>query len=358
MRILRLYHRIPPMKGGMEKHILFLSKYQNNDNFISVYFNQGEQTSENDIKILPFLKLYKIRPNFIGVFLFYIFVLLKLIFKQQKFDVIHLHGDWSSLVFSKLIKKLTKAKITVFTFHGMITNNYAHQKLLPKFLKDIDLIFTTGYESGKLIKALTYKEIIIQPSGVADFFFQTTPKTFEANNFKIVTVANLHPVKNLSLILDIAKKCKECEFLIIGEGVEKSFLLNKISLDKINNIKLIGYKSAAEIKEIFDISDCFLLTSLEEGTPTAALEAIASGLPIISSNAGGIDHIIKDSKNGFVINNFEKSDYIDKIMLLKQDINLRKNISENNLNISKDYRWNYVAGRITQLTKKCFDAKK
>ena len=357
MRILRLYYLLPPMKGGMEKHIYNLSKFQSKYNEVSVFFNQGDPISSNDKKILPSFRLYRIRPMFIGIFIFYIFIILKLIFDRKRFDVIHIHGDWSSLVFIKVLKQLTKAKIVAFTSHGLITNSYTHRKFLPMSLKNVDLIFTTGHESAGIVQKMVNKQVIIQPSGINNIFFQSSEKYFENDKFTLVTVANLVPVKNINLILEIAKDLPDIKFLIVGEGPEKEMHENAIKSNKLKNVKLVGFKSPVEIKKIYDESDCFLLTSLAEGTPTSALEAMTSGLPILASNAGGLNNIIIDGINGFVIDNFDKQNYVDKIKLIRDNIELRKIIYHNNKENSVNFRWDNVAERITRLTKECFNEK-
>lgn len=358
MRILRIYYLLPPIKGGMEKHIYHLSKFQSKDNEVSIFFNQGDPVTLNDKKIFPLIKFYKIRPLFVGVFIFYISIIFKLLFDRKKFDVIHIHGDWSSLVFIKALKKLTKAKIVVFTSHGIITKSYTHRKFLPMTLKNVDLIFTTGHESGGIVQKMVDKQVIIQPSGINDIFFKSSENINKNEKFSVVTVANLVPIKNIHLILEIAKDLPDTEFIIVGDGPEKEFHHNTIKINNLKNVKSLGYKSAEEIKKIYDESDCFLLTSFAEGTPTSALEAMTSGLPIVTSNAGGISNIIIDGINGFVIDNFEKENYINKLKLINKNSELRKIIYWNNKEISENFRWDKVADRITRLTKECLDEKK
>ena len=77
---------------------------------------------------------------------------------------------------------------------------------------------------------------------------------------------------------------------------------------------------------------------------------MACGLPIVSSNAGGLGNIVKDNINGFIINDFDKNRYIKKIKLVYKDIELRKKIFENNKKLSKNYTWDSVAGNITRIT--------
>ena len=357
MKILRLYYLLPPKLGGMERHIVNLSKFQSHEHEVSIFFNYGDKVSSKDVKLLSFVKLFKIRPLFLGIGVFYLAIIFRLLFIREKFDVVHIHGDWSSLVFLKLIKKVAKAKATVFTMHGQLTTNFAHQKLLPKLIKTLDLVFTTGSETSIELSKLSNVEVNIQPSGIDKIFFTDSTKKKELNNFHVISVANLFPVKNVDLIIEIAAKLENIKFSVIGAGPEKEKLQNIIIEKQLKNIELIGFKRISEVKEYYQQSDCFLLTSFGEGTPTSVLEAMACGLPIVSSNAGGIGNIVKEYKNGFVINDFDKNKYIEKIKLLKNSSDLLSEISINNRNLSQNYKWSIVADNITSKTLKIFNQK-
>jgi glycosyltransferase involved in cell wall biosynthesis len=357
MKILRIYITIPPLLGGMENHISQLTKYQlKNNHHVKVFFNEGEPISKNDEKICK-LKLHRWKPQFLGMFIFYFLIVLKLLFKKQQFDIIHIHGDWSSLLFVKLLKKLTKAKIVVLSLHGQLTEKYTHQRLLPNLVQDIDLIFSTGYDTAKELERLSGKKVIVQPSGISEISFEEFEKKYENDKFTIVTVANLFPKKNIELVLEIAKELKECKFVIVGDGTHRSVLENIINIQNISNVELVGFKSSEEVREYYQKSDCYLLTSFAEGTPTSALEAMACGLPIVSSNAGGLGNIVKDYENGFVINDFDKSRYIQMLQLLKNNVDLRKKIFEINRALAQHYKWDNVAQNITNKMKEVLNEK-
>lgn len=347
MKILRIYTKLPPLKGGMEKHIYNLSKLQlENNHFVKLFYNDGDPISSNDEKICK-LKLHKWRPQFLGISVFYFLILLKLFFKKKTFDIIHIHGDWSSLLSVKLLKKLTNAKIVVLSLHGQLTEKYTHQKLLPKLVQNVDFVFSTGYDTARELEKLSGKKVIVQPSGINNIFFEEFIKSYDNDRFTIVTVANLFPKKNIELVLEIAKELKGCKFIIVGDGTHRAVLVNIIKTQNISNVKLLGFKSAVEVREYYQQSDCYLLTSFSEGTPTSALEAMACGLPIVSSNAGGLGNIVKEYENGFIINNFDKSRYIEKIELLKNDVDLRNKMFEINRSLAQHYRWDNVAQNIT-----------
>jgi len=357
LKILRLYYLLPPKVGGMEKHIYNLSKLQYKTNDVKIIFNYGDKVNQNDIKVLSFLKLFKIRPLFIGIILFYLAVIKELLFKKQSFDIIHIHGDWSSLLFVKLLKKLTNAKVVVLSLHDQLTQKYTHQRLLPKLVQNIDLIFSTGYDTAIELEKLSGKKVVVQPSGINEIFFEEFEKKYENDIFTIVTVANLFPKKNIELVLEIAKELRECRFVIVGDGTHRAVLENIIKVQNILNVELVGFKSAVEVREYYQKSDGYLLTSFAEGTPTSALEAMACGLPIVSSNAGGLGNIVKEDENGFIIDDFEKSRYVEKIKLLKNDVELRKKMFKLNTKMAQNYRWDKVALNITNIMQDTLNKK-
>lgn len=341
----------------MEKHIYNLTTFQNeNCHNVSVYYYDGENISKNDVKIKTFNN-YNIKPQFINILAFYSSICLKLIFKKTQFDIVHIHGDWSSLLFVKFLKKLISAKVVVLSLHDQLTEKYTHQKLLPKLVQDIDLIFSTGYDAARELEKLSGKKVIVQPSGINELFFEEFEKKYKNDKFTIVTVANLFPKKNIELVLEIAKKLRECRFIIVGDGTHRTVLENIIKIQNISNMELVGFKSAVEVREYYQQSDCYLLTSFAEGTPTSALEAIACGLPVVSSTAGGLGNIVKEYENGFIIDDFDKSRYIKKIKLLIDNLDLRKKMYKNNILLAQEYKWKNVAQNITYQMEKILNEK-
>jgi glycosyltransferase involved in cell wall biosynthesis len=358
MKILRLYLRVPPLKGGMEKHIEYLTKWQlANSNKVRLCFNCGDSIGEKSIQILPKVKLYATRPQALGIFIFYLIAMVRIFFAREKYDVIHIHGDWSSLVFGKLLKKITSSKLLIFSLHDELMPIFAHKKLLPKLLNNAGLIFSTGYSAVSHLQQACNTPLIFQPSGINSIFFETYNKNFNQKKFTIAIVANLFKKKNIELVLEIAMELKSCKFSIVGEGPHGGYLKNIKEVKKINNVEFVGFKQPQEIKQLYRISDCYLLTSLSEGTPTSMLEAIACGLPIITSNAGGVSNLIKDYVNGFVITDFDKKKYVNAIEKLLVDVDLRKEVFNNNLLLAKSYSWENVAKNITDLTRRGLNEK-
>jgi L-malate glycosyltransferase len=344
MRILRLYTRLPPLLGGMENHIAQLTKAQillGHD--VTVYFNLGSKVSVNDVRVSR-IPLSQIKPQFIGVFFYYFLTFFRLIFNSQKFDLVHIHGDWSSLIFSRLIKKIVKAEKLCMTIHDELSSNRLSKKALGILIKHVDVIFVTGHAIAQQLKKLTDKEIIIQPSGVNNIFFKVRERTFHLMPLKIIIVSNLVKKKNLGLVLDIAKKLPLFSFLIVGDGPEKKYLEDRVKYEKIDNINMIGYKTSNELHFLYYQADIFLIVSIKEGTPTAMLEAMVCGLPVISSGAGGVKNILQS--NHCIVENNKKESYVSLISELAKDVSKLKNISINNRLLASSLSWENVAKNI------------
>ena len=121
-------------------------------------------------------------------------------------------------------------------------------------------------------------------------------------------------------------------------------LENIIRRENIDNVELVGFKSAEVVRKYYYESDCYLLTSLSEGTPTSILEAMACSLPIVSSNAGGVKSIL--GKHNCVADLSNKYQFIDCLSNFSVNVKLRRDISIKNRIQSEKYAWKSVAKNI------------
>ena len=114
--------------------------------------------------------------------------------------------------------------------------------------------------------------------------------------------------------------------LVAGEGPLKSELLGLISKYQLNNnIKLIGFRSdRARLLQLFDI---FVLSSLDEGTPMALLEAMATGLPCLVTDVGGNRNVIENGVDGILIPPGETNLLTNMLLKLLNNKSLRDRLS-------------------------------
>lgn len=349
MRLLRFYPKLPPCTGGMEQHIRLLSIEQRKMGFeVCIFFNAGQKVSDEDVQILPLIPLHKIKPKAVGIFLFYLGVIIHLIFHKKKAHSIHIHGDWSSFIFGKTIKRLCRANKLFFSIHGAVdAYKNVRKNLLLSSVKKADAVFCTGNNAYEFIRDHSHSHF--QPSGLQEHFFRDrNPSKHE--RFTVITVANFVPVKNHWSLLKVAESLKEIDFIWIGEGPMKE-KMKAYSLKKdLSNVLFKGFLASETIAEELQRAHVFLMASTREGTPTSLLEAMASGLPVVTSHAGGISNIIEDGKNGYLIRDpMDFEAYITPLKLLMEKEKLRKEMGQANEKKAREYRWGKVAMNITKI---------
>ncbi|MFX0200461.1 MAG: glycosyltransferase [Candidatus Hodarchaeota archaeon] len=146
----------------------------------------------------------------------------------------------------------------------------------------------------------------------------------------ICCIANFLPPKGLeylirALHLLLEKGQKDFIALIIGEGPLRLKLERLVrEFDLVENIRFLGSMERKEIFQILTITSIFVLSSEWEGLPTAVMEAMAAGCPIVATAVGGIPELVNDGETGFLVQACEPEALAQKIAQLLKDRGLRE----------------------------------
>lgn len=151
-------------------------------------------------------------------------------------------------------------------------------------------------------------------------------------------------LKALSLIKD---EIKEYEVFFIGGGDEyyRKILEGFIRRNGLSNVRFTGKISYHQLRSLYSRASLMALTSLQETLPMSVLEAMASGIPPLASNVGGLSYLIESFVNGVKVNPYDEKDIADKLLALINDKNLRRKISENAKRTAEEYRSDKIALR-------------
>jgi L-malate glycosyltransferase len=139
----------------------------------------------------------------------------------------------------------------------------------------------------------------------ADVFRLRQDLALAENDFVIGSVGRMiDRVKQFSLLIKAFKifseSAKDVKLLLVGDGPDRLFLEQlAVDLQMQDNIIFVGYQSDTQI--FYELMDIFALVSSTEGFGIAAVEAMFTGLPVISSNVGGLPSIVVHEETGFII---------------------------------------------------------
>lgn len=273
--------------------------------------------------------------------------LRKLIDKEQIDTIVC--GKSQELSIAIMASKLSAKKPKVFfyqqmqsgivkkdLFHNWIYKNITGAIVISEFMVN-QLIQTTNIKPDKI-------ELI--PIGIdINKFFPSKEKLEETktklnlspNNFLIIYVARFDQHKDqLTLIKAFAEAgLPDCHLILIGDNTvgETDYLgLCKKMTDEKNladKITFLGFRD--DLAEIFRASDLFVIPSRSETLGMVVLEAMASGLPVIGTNSGGIPDIITHNKNGLLFEPREYKTLSDLILELYHKKEKRESIAKNGL---------------------------
>ncbi len=236
-----------------------------------------------------------------------IFQLQKL-YKKYKPDIIHLHSSKAGLLGRIAFPKL---KI-IYTVHGFDSIRLAYRKFLPleKILQHrcAAIVGVSKYDEAGLLAEGINNNVKYIYNGIAK------PKRLDFNPFesfsnfkkKVLCIARFSPQKNVNLFISVAKLLPEYAFLWIGNQINPEF-------DYPPNVFFIGnIKSAGSYIEHADL---FFLPSNYEGLPIVIIESLASGVPVVASDVGGVTELL-NGKNGIALTNDanEMANRINKIL--------------------------------------------
>lgn len=171
---------------------------------------------------------------------------------------------------------------------------------------------------------------------------------------KIVAVGRLNNQKNYDLLIesfsDIEKDYPEHKLEIYGQGPEENRLQNKIdSLGLKNKILLMGTKQNV-MTHVAD-AEIYVMSSDFEGFPNALVEAMSSGIPVISTNfpTGVAKELIEDGKNGYVVPLRNREALSEAMRKILGDETAQKEMSINNKELRKELNVKNITNKWEEL---------
>lgn len=346
-RVVRTYFRLPPEPGGMEEHIARLSAAQREQGIEVVnVFNVGAAEGEA-VQLYRGRDLLGVRPAMLRNLVFYAAALSRSrSLRSAKPTVLHVHGDWSDFLFGRLLARAIGAHVMAASLHDLVPG--AKGALYRATLRSFDPIFTTGRADQAFLSAELGKPVQHMPSAPHPDFFSAGPPVGPVR-YDVISVTNFFEKKAPELVLDCAARRPDLRFALFGDGPLLEKLRARITGEGIGNIVLPGRRSRAEVIVALRESRLFLSTALREGTPTAALEAMAVGLPILITPSNDYGWLMENGRNGWITRGWQIDDIVDRMDAILQDDTKARAMGAANHAAAAAFSWAANAARVSAL---------
>ena len=347
---MKIIHLIPNLdKGGAERicldiceelqnnrHSVKVFIFENNNKYLDVYPNINIEfvpvtyklsllgRDNIDIDLLK-QKVNEFAPDSIHSHLYYANIIgLEL---KPKNHIIHVHSNIPSLKKLPLTSILNPSKLGI----------YYEQKKVFRAIKNTNVTFLTiAKESFNYITnniGYLKPKIVLEHNAInLDRFKNVRSATVLNRKLNIISIGRLVNYKGHDLTIEVANRLKELKFnffiSIFGEGEERKSLQTSINKKQLNDyVALKGLTDHPE--EALVSSDLFFHPTKYEPFGLVLIEAMASGIPVITTDGQGNRDIIQDRVNGLFFSERNPNKIADAIIEIKNSQDLREKLVSN-----------------------------
>jgi L-malate glycosyltransferase len=299
--------------GGGMFHILSLLNELNRSEFYLGVFEHGEmyeRARESGIQTMLFRQRSKFDISIIRSIIQFI--------KENKIDLIHTHGARANC-YGAVIRSLAEVQwlVTVHSdprddFMGMGAVGRLYTAANKRALKQADHLLAISERFKEILTAgfdIPSERVSVILNGID--FQKKLPDPFtreelglSENDFVIIMVARLEPVKGHKIAIQAMKRLEQLDcrvkLLLAGDGRQREELkavAAELGLEE--SVVFLGHRN--DVEKIYPVSDLAILTSYSESFPLVLLEAARAGVPVITTDVGGVDKLIPDDRYGWII---------------------------------------------------------
>ncbi len=279
----------------------------------------------------------------------------------ENLDILHVHyaiPHASAAFMARAILEARGKKLPfVTTLHGtditLVGKDPSYRPVIRFAIENSDAVTAVSHDLRKdtFTHFQVKKEIEVIYNFIKPELYQYQPedciRKFAAPNGEklLMHISNFRPVKRISdvvKIFDLVKKSySNVKLLMVGDGPERSpgeDLVRQLGLE--SDVLFIG--KIKSTWQILPCSDLFLLPSETESFGVSALEALASGVPVITTNAGGLPEVQIHGQTGFLSKVGDVEDMAQNALKLLNDDNLRNEFSQNAKERAKNFTVNKI----------------
>ncbi len=349
MKKRRIMYVIPSLEmGGAEKLVIDIAININTEKYEVKIVTLLDRkwpgflnvAAENGIEIISICR------NLNGINKIYVLIKAIKIFSTYKPDIVHTHLN--SIIYVLPAILFSKVKTRIHTFHSIADRSLKGFYgialwIAMKYMKFIPVgVGETVSDSISNAYGIERGKIYLILNGIDTTRFSPDEKTQKTSRTKIrlVNVGRLFHVKNPKLLIEsfyeALKVYPDMTLTMVGDGEEREAIETLIAnLGIRGKVNLVGNQE--NVETYLKSADIYISASNVEGVPLSVLEAMACGLPVIATKAGGVIDIVTDSESGILVEVGNKEELKNAIIRLCKDSNLRKEMSKKALKGSKNY---------------------
>lgn len=273
----------------------------------------------------------------IGFNLFYFTEALMLVrwMRAQGIDHLHVHFATAAASVALLLKRAFPVGLSL-TVHGPDEFYDAPgQWLTQKFEAADFLVCISNFARSQLMQltaARHWDKFEVCPLGVDAARYVPAARESRGAPFNILCVGRLTPAKGQRILVDacrrLARQGRDFRLVFVGAGPDEADLKAAVAAHGLGErVEFTGALNQTQVRERYAQADVFALPSFAEGVPVVLMEAMASGVPCVTTRITGIPELIHDREHGLLVTPSDCEEIAQAIARLMDDPALRTRIA-------------------------------
>ena len=353
IRVVIVAPRLEHLVGGQEVQAALLLRLWQNDPEVSISYIGTNLELPQWVECIPYLRTVVRFP----------FYLFKLLLKLRQVDVVHVFSAASTsflvaTVPAYYVSRMLRKKVLVHYQSGLAKKHLTASSFARRILQAADAV---AVPSPYLVDVFQEFQVVAKaiPNVVDLTLF--SHRTRNPLRPLLLCSRNLEPCYGIDLVLqafaEVQKMFPEARLCILGEGSQEAVIHGLITELKLTGIAMPGRVSRENIGRVYDQADILINASRIDNMPVSILEAFASGLPVVTTDAGGIPYIVRHNQTGLVSPMEDWKQLAANVIRLLRDSTLVQRLTENAYRQASTYRWESVRGPWLRLYRDAVSAR-
>lgn len=342
---------LPPTVGGITTCILNILNSDLNEKYKFIPFTTSRPTQNLVKDVYDYTLMFHIGLKYLiraALTTLHHIIVFPFVLAKRNPKIVHIHTTdywpfWESsfyIFISKMFHRKVVLHIHATSFDKFYQNsNSLIKHLIKRTLNITDKTIVLSSRSKSFFAKLVpeHRLKVIPNSVKCALFNNETQRHVKSNVVKVLFIGGTEAKRKgmydvLRAIPIVAEKYgSNILFVFVGKcDVEK---IKAICKEKniSDYVEILGYIETEEKVKVIVSSDIYVLPSYSEGLPVTILEAMAAGLPIISTPVGSIPEVIEEGVNGYLIKPGDYYGLAEKILILAKDAHLRQTMGKKNV---------------------------
>ncbi len=281
--------------------------------------------------------------------------------KNNHFEHLHVHFATAAANVGLVLKAFHPCTLS-FTVHGPDEFYDAKGQWLSEKIAAVDFLVCIGRFARSQMMQLSpgrhWHKFEICPLGVdPDLFIPTSHKDTE-DPFTILCVGRLTPAKGQRVLIEACRLMQDRKLdfrlVMVGAGPDEADLKARVmELGLAPLVEFTGPLNQDQVMKHYARADAFALPSFAEGIPVVLMEAMASGVPCVTTRITGIPELIRDGVDGLLVTPSDSNELADALEALMRDPELRQDLArEGRARVLAEYDLNHNVERLAGVFKR------